>query len=116
MGGQQGLRTQCAAGFILGSGGAGGEGGALARFVPDSSERMRLIQEVAHACARAAQMEEAVELFLYAGLPRPALHILNQQMSDLTELALEEPSAGALQPSSTVFLARLMSDAHPSVD
>ena len=85
----------CAAGFILGSGGAGGEGGALTRFVPDSSERMCLIQQVAHACAHAAQMEEAVELFLYAALPRPALHILNQQMSDLLEAALEEASASA---------------------
>lgn len=83
------------AGFILGSGGAGGEGGALARFVPQRPERLHLIQEVAHACARAAQLEEAVELFLCAGQPRPALHLLNQQLSDLMEPALEDTSAGA---------------------
>ena len=63
--------------------------------MPDSSERTCLIQKVAHACARAAQMEEAVELFLYAALPRPALHILNQQMSDLLEAALEGAPASA---------------------
>ena len=83
------------AGFLLGSGGAGAEGGALARFVPERGERLRLITEAAHACAREAQTEEAVELFLYAGQPRPALHILNLQISELLEPALQDPALSA---------------------
>ena len=83
------------AGYLLGSGGAGAEGGALARFVSERGERLRLITEAAHACAREAQTEEAVELFLYAGQPRPALHILNLQISELLEPALQDPALSA---------------------
>ena len=83
------------AGFLLGSGGAGAEGGALARFIPERGERLRLITEAAHSCTREARTEEAVELFLYAGQPRPALHILNLQISELLQPALQDPSASA---------------------
>lgn len=39
-------------------------------------------------------MEEAVELYMYAGAPRPALHLLNHQLSDLLEPALDDRVAG----------------------
>ena len=102
-------------GFLLGSGGAGAEGGALARFVPERGERLRLITEAAHSCAREAQTEEAIELFLYAGQPRPALHILNLQISELLEPALQEPSASAcsavsLSPACALLCLRHMPD------
>ncbi len=63
--------------------------------MPERGERLRLITEAAHACAREAQTEEAVELFLYAGQPRPALHILNLQISELLEPALQDPALSA---------------------
>lgn len=40
------------------------------------------------------QTEEAVELYMYAGGPRPALHLLNHQLSDLLEPALDDRVAG----------------------
>ena len=42
-------------GYLLGSGGAAGEGGALARFVPDARERGRVLEAVAHECSASAQ-------------------------------------------------------------
>eukprot|EP00887_Chlorella_sp_A99_P000841 scaffold5.g841.t1 len=85
-------------GFLLGGGGpGGGEGGALAVFVPDAAERGRVLEAVAHECAgerggAAAQLEEAVELFMFAGRPRQALRILNQRLSDLVEPAAADPA------------------------
>ena len=55
-------------------------------------ERQELLEAVAYDCQRAAQLDWASELFLYAGSPRPALHLLNLQISDLLEPAL--PSNG----------------------
>ena len=63
--------------------------------MPERGDRLRLITEAAHACAREAQTEEAVELFLYAGQPCPALHILNLQLSELLEPALQDPALSA---------------------
>lgn len=84
------------AGFLLGSGGADGEAGALAAFVPERAARHELIAAIAEECAGAAQTEEAVELFMYAGQPRPALHMLSHQLSDLIEPSLDDAVAGAL--------------------
>ncbi|KAL4859943.1 Nuclear pore complex protein NUP93A [Chlorella vulgaris] len=81
-------------GYLLGSGGAAGEGGALARFVPNPAERGAVLEAVAHECAASAQLEEAVELFMFAGRPRPALRILNQRLSDAVEAAATSTARG----------------------
>ena len=39
-------------------------------------------------------MEEAVELFMFAGRPRQALRILNQRLSDAVEAAATDASRG----------------------
>ncbi len=62
---------------------------------------------VAHACAclpleslsvppppHALQLEEAVELFMFAGRPRQALRILAQRLSDAVEGAAADASRG----------------------
>lgn len=81
-------------GTLLGGGGAGGLGGALAMHVPDPAERRRLFEAVAYECQVSAQLEEAVELYLAADCPRPALAIINQQLSALLERAVEEQVTG----------------------
>ena len=40
------------------------------------------------------QLEEAVELFMFAGRPRQALRILNQRLSDAVEAAATDASRG----------------------
>lgn len=77
-------------GMMLGSGGA--EGGALAAFVPDVNERRRVLEAVAAECAAQAQLEEATELYMVAGRPRQALHILNQRLSNVAEAAARDVS------------------------
>jgi nuclear pore complex protein Nup93 len=84
------LTESRAYGLLLGGGGAGGAGGALAAFVPDAAARAALLEAVAAECAAAAQLEEAVELFMAAGRPERALAILNRRLSD----ALEPAAAG----------------------
>lgn len=42
----------------------------------------------------AAQLEEAVELFMFAGRPRQALRILNQRLSDAAEPAASDATRG----------------------
>ena len=54
-------------GYLLGSGGAAGEGGALARFVPDARERGRVLEAVAHECAASAQASPCHQLARQAG-------------------------------------------------
>jgi hypothetical protein len=54
-------------GYLLGSGGAAGEGGALARFVPDARERGRVLEAVAHECAASAQASPCRQLARQAG-------------------------------------------------
>ena len=46
--------------------------------------------------AAAAQLEEAVELFMFAARPRQALRILNQRLSDLVEPSAADPSRGGV--------------------
>ncbi|KAK9828502.1 hypothetical protein WJX72_000423 [[Myrmecia] bisecta] len=86
------LTDSRAFGFLLGSGGAGGEAGAIERFVPDGDQRRQLIEAVAHDCQMAAQLDWAVELYMYAGRPTAALNILNQQLSDGLEASLVDPA------------------------
>lgn len=88
------LTESRAYGFLLGSGGTDSDAGALAAYVPDRGARRALISAIADECAAAAQTEEAVELYMYAGGPRPALHLLNHQLSDLLEPALDDRVAG----------------------
>jgi nuclear pore complex protein Nup93 len=79
-------------GYLLGAGGDG-SGGALAEFVPNAAERGAVLEAVARECAAAAQLEEAVELFLYAGRPRQALSIINMRLSEAVEACPVEPAA-----------------------
>lgn len=79
-------------GYLLGAGGDG-SGGALAEFVPNAAERGSVLEAVARECAAAAQLEEAVELFLYAGRPRQALSIINMRLSEAVEGCPVEPAA-----------------------
>ena len=62
--------------------------------MPEPSARRELIAAIAEECAVSAQTEEAVELFMYAGEPRPALHLLNHQLSDLIEPSVDDNVAG----------------------
>jgi nuclear pore complex protein Nup93 len=89
------LTESRAYGLLLGAGGAGGEAGALAAFVPDAAERRAVLEAVASECAAAAQLEEAVELFMVAGRPRQALSILNRRLGDTLEAAAAEAGAAA---------------------
>ena len=79
------LTESKAYGMLLGGGGAGGESGALATFIPDGEERRRVLEAVAGECAAAAQLEEAVELYMVAARPGQALRILNHRLSEVIE-------------------------------
>ncbi len=72
--------------------------GALERFVGDAQERDALVAAVARECERAAQMDWAVELYLYAGAARPALSLINQQLSNALQPALTDPRKGGRTP------------------
>ena len=58
-----------------------GSGGAVAAFAPTPGERQALFEAVAIACQMGGQPAEARELFMAAGKPRPALAIVNDQLS-----------------------------------
>ena len=66
--------------------------GALDRWMGNEKERQQLLEAVAYDCQRAAQLDWASELFLYADSPRPALNLLNLQISDLLEPGLQSSS------------------------
>lgn len=70
-----------AIGTLLGGGGTMGSGGLLRVFEPSDAERRRLLEAVAHDCMRTAQTEHAVELFMAAGCPGPALAAINTAIS-----------------------------------
>lgn len=97
------LTESKAYGMLLGAGGAVGESGALATFIPDPEERRKVLEAVAGECAAAAQLEEAVELYMVAGRPRQALRILNQRLSDALEASLVD---GAKAEESDALMAR----------
>ena len=65
--------------------------GALDRWLGSQQERQQQLEAVAYDCQRAAQLDWAAELYLYAGAPGPALHLFNLQISDLLEPSLYHP-------------------------
>lgn len=77
--------------------------GALDRWLRSPPERQQLLEAVAAECESAAQLDWACELYLYAGAPRPALHLLNLQLSELLEPALQSPAQGTLTSSKAVL-------------
>ncbi|KAK9915316.1 hypothetical protein WJX75_007541 [Coccomyxa subellipsoidea] len=84
------LTESNAFGYLMGSGGPGAEAGALERFVGNAQEKDALVAAVGRECERAAQMDWAVELYLYAGAPRAALALINQQLSNALQPALTD--------------------------
>ena len=75
--------------------------GALSSFVPDASERQRMMEAVGEACEQQGQLETARELYLAAPNPCAALRIMNRQLSDLIKPAITDEAAGMLLPSAT---------------
>ena len=57
-------------------------------------EKDALVAAVGRECERAAQLDWAVELYLYAGQPRAALALINQQLSNALEPALKDSGKG----------------------
>lgn len=43
-----------------------------------AADQRALVEAVAKECQRAAQLPEAVELYMHADQPEPALHLINQ--------------------------------------
>jgi len=112
------LTESKAYGMLLGAGGAGGESGALASFIPDREERRKVLEAVAGEYAAAAQLEEAVELYMVAGRPRQALSILNYRLSDAVELSVNDASkseeADALSGRANAAAAAIGSSRDPA--
>jgi hypothetical protein len=75
----------------------------LERFVGSAEEKGMLVASVASECERAAQMDWAVELYLYAGRPRSALTLINQQLSNALQPALTDAAKGGLHASSASY-------------
>mmetsp|Transcript_47925 Transcript_47925/g.120947 ORF Transcript_47925/g.120947 Transcript_47925/m.120947 type:complete len:866 (-) Transcript_47925:31-2628(-) len=61
------------------------EGGPLAHYLPSTAAHHELLEQVAHECQLAAQLDEAVELYLAAKRPTAALAIINRRISNLME-------------------------------
>ena len=86
--------------FLLMHGGGGFKGnvlyiaGALERFVGSADEKGMLVAAVASECERAAQIDWAVELYLYAGRPTAAIALINQQLSNALQPALTDCGKG----------------------
>ena len=70
----------------------------------NEQERQQLLEAVASDCQRAAQLDWASELFLYANAPRPALNLLNLQISDLLEPGFHSNGEMTLQKHQPSFL------------
>ena len=47
-----------------------------------------MLEAVAYSCQQAGQVDWASELYLFAGAPRPALNLLNLQISNVLEAAV----------------------------
>uniref|UniRef100_A0A061SE68 Nuclear pore protein n=1 Tax=Tetraselmis sp. GSL018 TaxID=582737 RepID=A0A061SE68_9CHLO len=69
-------------------------GGPLSKFVPDAASREELLSQVAYECQVAAQLDEAVELYMEARRPVPALAIINQRISGLLDEEARSAAAG----------------------
>ena len=72
--------------------------GALDRWLGSDQERQQLLAAVAYECQVAAQLDWAAELYLYAGAARPALHLLNLQISNLLEPVLQDSAKRESNP------------------
>lgn len=68
--------------------------GAMERFVSSAEERGALVGGMAAECERAAQLDWAVELYLYARQPGAALALINDQLSNALQPALSGAAKG----------------------
>ena len=68
----------------------------MERFVKSPEERGALVGGIAAECERAAQLDWAVELYMYAGQPGAALALINDQLSNALQPALSSPAKGGL--------------------
>ena len=59
-------------------------------------ERGALVGGIAAECERAAQLDWAVELYMYAGQPGAALALINDQLSNALQPALSSSAKGGL--------------------
>ena len=82
----------------------GGCAGAMERFVSSPEERGALVGGIAAECERAAQLDWAIELYLYAGQAGAALALINDQLSNALQPALSSPAKGELCNSSRASL------------
>ncbi len=68
--------------------------GAMERFVSSPTERGALVGGIAAECERAAQLDWAIELYLYAGQAGAALALINDQLSNALQPALSSSATG----------------------
>ncbi len=78
----------------------GAHAGAMERFVSSPAERGALVGGIAAECERAAQLDWAIELYLYAGQAGAALALINDQLSNALQPALSSSALGRLFCSS----------------
>jgi len=81
--------------------------GAMERFVSSPEERGALVGGIAAECERAAQMDWAVELYMYAGQPGAALALINDQLSNALQPVLSSSAKGRLLLCIPVLLVPL---------
>ena len=62
--------------------------GALEKWIGTGREKTQMLEAVAYSCQQAGQVDWASELYLFAGASRPALNLLNLQMSNVLEAAV----------------------------
>ena len=60
------------------------------------AERGALVGGIAAECERAAQLDWAIELYLYAGQAGAALALINDQLSNALQPALSSSASGML--------------------
>ncbi len=75
----------------------------MERFVKSPEERGALVGGIAAECERAAQLDWAVELYMYAGQPGAALALINDQLSNALQPALSSSAKGG-HPSQVAAL------------
>lgn len=66
----------------------------MERFVSSPKERAELVGGIAAECERAAQLDWAVELYMYAGQAGAAMALINDQLSNALQPALSSPARG----------------------
>ena len=68
----------------------------MERFVSSPEERGALVGGIAAECESAAQLDWAIELYLYAGQAGAALALINDQLSNALQPALSSTAKGRL--------------------